>query len=79
MVVTPFFTCSIRLCLYFIPVTSHSASFCRKISVCLSHLVPEILGPKAGLIFTKMYYLIVFRHFISISSLIFEPVDPLSH
>ncbi len=26
-------------------------SFCRKIGLSLSHLVPEILGPKVGLMF----------------------------
>ncbi len=42
-------------------------SFCRKNGLSLLHLVPEILGPKVGLIFfTKMYYLTDFKHFVSI-------------
>ncbi len=36
-------------------------------------LVPEIFGPIVGLFFTKMYYLTVFKHFVSIFSLIFDP------
>ncbi len=49
-------------------------------SVCLlSHLVPEILGPEVGLIFHKMYYLTDFKHFVSIFSLIGNPIDPLFH
>ncbi len=43
-------------------------SFCRKnrFVLNLSHLVPDILGPKVGLIFTKMYYLTDLKHFVSI-------------
>ncbi len=40
-----------------------------KIGLSLSHLVPEILGPKVGIIFTKMYYLTDLknqRYFVSI-------------
>ncbi len=51
----------------------------KKISLSLSHVVPEILGPKVGLIVTKMYYLTVFKHFVSIFSLIFNPIDPPFH
>ncbi len=40
-----------------------SPSFCRKISWSLSYLVPEILGPKLGLIFKKN---VLFNHFLSI-------------
>ncbi len=36
------------------------------IGLSLSHLVPEKLGPKVGVIFTKMYYLTDFKHFVSI-------------
>ncbi len=44
-----------------------------KISLSLSHLVPEILGPKFGLMFHQMYYLTLFKHFVSSFSLIFYP------
>ncbi len=40
-----------------------------KISLSISHLVPEIQTPKVGLLFTKMYYLTDFKHFVSIFSL----------
>ncbi len=36
------------------------------LSLDLSQLVPDILGPKVGLIFTKMYYLTDLKHFVSI-------------
>ncbi len=48
--------------------------FLQKNLVCL---YPEILGPKVGLFFTKMYHLTNFNHFVSIFSLIFDPIDPL--
>ncbi len=49
-------------------------------SVCLlSHLVPEILGPKVGLIFHHNALLKSFKHFVSIFSLIFNPIDLLFH
>ncbi len=54
----------------------------EKIGLSLSHLVSEILGPKVGLIFHHvlfMYYLSVMKHFVSILSLIFYPIDPLFH
>ncbi len=51
----------------------------EKIGLSLSHIVPEILGLKVGLIFPKMYYLTDFKHFISIFFLIFNPIDPLFH
>ncbi len=51
----------------------------NKISLSLSHVVPEILGPKVGLFLTKMYYLAVFKHFVSIFFFIFDPIDPLFH
>ncbi len=35
----------------------------KKISLSLSHLVSDILGPKVGLMFIKMYYLTIFMHF----------------
>ncbi len=44
-----------------------------KVSLSLSHLVPEILGPKFGLMFHQMYYLTLFKHFVSSFSLIFYP------
>ncbi len=44
----------------------------------LSHLVPEILGPKVGLIFHQNV-LKVFKYFVSIFSLMFDPIDPLFH
>ncbi len=48
----------------------------EKITLSLSHLVPEILGPKISF-FTKMYYLTDFKHFVNIFSLIFNPIYPL--
>ncbi len=39
-----------------------------KINLSLSHLVPEILGLKVGLIFHQMYYLTYFKHLVSIFS-----------
>ncbi len=33
-------------------------------SLSLSHLVAEILGPKFVKFFTNMYYLIDFKHFV---------------
>ncbi len=48
----------------------------EKNGLSLPHLVPEILGSKVGLIFHKMYYLTVFKHFVSILCLIFNPIDP---
>ncbi len=42
----------------------------------LSHIVPEILGPKVGLIFHKNVLLTVFKNFVSIFSLIFGPMAP---
>ncbi len=50
--------------------------YVEKISLSLSHLVPEILGPNVALIFTKIYYLTDFKHFASIFSLIFDPIEP---
>ncbi len=38
----------------------------EKLCLSLSHLVPEILGPKVGPIITKMYYLTDFKHFVDI-------------
>ncbi len=35
----------------------------EKIGFSLSHLVPEILGPKVGLIFYQMYFLTDCKHF----------------
>ncbi len=49
----------------------------EKIGLSLSHLISEILGHKVGLIFTKMYYLTDFKYFVSISALIFDPLDHL--
>ncbi len=43
----------------------------EKISLYLSHLVPEIIRPKVDLFFTKMYYLRDCKHFVSI----FNPID----
>ncbi len=50
-----------------------SPSFCRQNWLSLSHWVPEILGPT---FFIIMYYLTVFKHFVSIFSMIFDPTDP---
>ncbi len=47
----------------------------EKISLSLSHLVPEILVSKVSLISYQMYYLTVFKHFILIFCLIFNPID----
>ncbi len=44
-------------------------------SLFLSHLVPEIVGPNVELMSTKIYYLTDFKHFVSIFSLIFNPID----
>ncbi len=50
----------------------------NKIGLFQSHLDPEILGPKVGLIFNQHYYLTLLKHFASIFSLFFfNPVDPL--
>ncbi len=52
--------------------TSRSFFLQKKIGLCLLHLVPEIYGPKVDLIFLiKMYYITVFKHFVSIFSLNF--------
>ncbi len=48
----------------------------KKISFSLSHLVPEILELKVVYIFTKMYYLPILMHFVSLFSLIFNPIEP---
>ncbi len=50
---TPFFKFSIRLGPYFIPQHNpiDPLFLQKKIGFSLSHLVPEILGPKVGLIF----------------------------
>ncbi len=46
----------------------------------LSHLVPEILGPKLGLMFHQnVLFKRVFKYFASIFSLIFDPIDRLFH
>ncbi len=45
------------------------------ISLSLAHLVPEIIQPKVGLIFLpKIYYLTLFKLFVSIFSSIFDPI-----
>ncbi len=48
--------------------------FCsaEKISLSLSHLFPEIHGPKDGLIFTKNVLFNSFNHFVSIFILDFR-------
>ncbi len=46
----------------------------EKIGLSLSHLVPEIIWPKVGLIFHKN---LLFDHFAPIFSFIFDLVDPL--
>ncbi len=51
----------------------------KKIGLSLSHLVPEIFGPKVGLIFHQNVFLKLFKHFISTFSLILDPVEPLFH
>ncbi len=45
----------------------------------LSHLFPEIHGPKVGLIFHQNVFLTVFKPFVSIFSLIFDLFDTLLH
>ncbi len=49
----------------------------KKIGLSLSHLVPEILGPKVGQLFHQN--VTDFKHFVSIFSLIFYPTDTLFH
>ncbi len=53
----------------------------NKIDLPLSHLVPQILGPKGGLIFHQnVLFLIVFlKNFVLIFSLIFNATDPHFH
>ncbi len=65
---------SIRFGPYFIPQHNPiDPLFLQKtINLFLSHLVPEILVLKVGLIFTEMYYLTDLKHFVSI----FNPIDP---
>ncbi len=60
-------------CLIMIYMTSFSV---KEIGLSLSHLGAEILGPKFGLIFTKMYYLTDLKHFVSIFSLILYQFSP---
>ncbi len=52
--------------------------FSRNIGLSLSHLAPKILGPKFDIIFYQNI-LTVFKHFVSIFSLILDPIDPLYH
>ncbi len=63
----PFLRFSIQLDPYFMP----HHDLIDPLFLSLSHLVPEILGPKVDPIFTKMYY------FVSIFSLIFGSNWPL--
>ncbi len=52
MVMTPVFLNFSPIGPYFIPQHNPiGPSFCRKIGLSLSHSVPEILGPKVGLMF----------------------------
>ncbi len=50
----------------------------EKISLSLSHLVPDILWPEVCLMFHQnvLFFLTVFKQFVSIFSLIFDPIDP---
>ncbi len=56
-----------------------ATSFCKKICLSLSHLVPEILGPKVGLIFHHYVLFNRFEAFCINIPLIFNPIDPLFH
>ncbi len=49
------------------------------IGLSLSHLVPEILGPKVGLSFHQNVLFNCFRHFVSIFPLIMDLIDILFH
>ncbi len=51
----------------------------EKNGLSLSNLGPEILRPKVGLLFTKMYCLTDVKHFVSIFSMLSNPTDPLYH
>ncbi len=51
----------------------------EKISLSLSHLVPEILGPKVGLIFDQNVLFNRFKAFYVNFPLILYPTDPLFH
>ncbi len=67
----------IRLGPYFIP--QHNLIdplFLQEKSVCLSHLVPEILGPKFGLIFHPNELFYIFKAFCINFPLIFDQIDP---
>ncbi len=74
---TPFLRFSIRLGPYF--MSYHNLidpSFCRKIGLSLSHLVPGIVKPKNGLNVHQHVLLISFKHSVYIFCLIFDPNDP---
>ncbi len=51
----------------------------KKIGFSLSHLVPEILGPKVGLIFHQNVLFNRFKAFCINFPLIFDPIDPIFH
>ncbi len=58
---THFFLFAIRLGPYFIPQHNPiDPLFLQKKAVCLSHLVPEILGPKVGLTFHQNVFFNIF-------------------
>ncbi len=58
------------------PPPPHSV---EKIGLSLSHLLPEILGPKVGLIFYQNVLFNRFKVFCINFPLIFDPIDPLFH
>ncbi len=53
--------------------------YAEKIGLSLSHLVPEILGPKVGLSFHQNVLFNCFRHVVSIFPLIMDLIDILFH
>ncbi len=51
--------------------------FCRKISLFLSYLVPEIIGLKVGQSFVKVCHFTILKHFVPMCFLIFNLIDLL--
>ncbi len=76
----PFWGFTIRLGPYFIPQHNPiDPLFLQKISLSLSHLLPEILGPKIGLIFHQNVLFNRFKVFYINFLLISDPIDPHFH
>ncbi len=51
----------------------------KKIGLSLSHVVPEILRPKVGLIFHKSVFFLQILSICINFSIIFDPIDLLFH